>query len=420
MPGQQKKKKKQGKKNDGGRGLYEEAMKEHTPATVKGTLLRQAIKAGHLEASAEYGLMLYEGQLGPGKAGAAQRILLEASEKGCGRATCLLGKIEKPRKVEMFTKAGAQGYGPAYFELGLSWQQEGDSVKAVEAFQKGVPDPDATYQLALCYQEGIGIGKDDVEAARLYQIAAAKGQGYALTNLGNMYARGEGGLDKSPNEARRCWTLAAEQGVWQAQGVLGRCYLHGQHVKPDVDEAVKWFRRAADAGDASSQYDLAKLLEDGRHLQRDVKEATRLYQLAADQGFTKARGALERIDDPGRDRIDDDDIVGSPLIEVGGHVDDDALDRVGGRGRTTPVEHVESLIGGLVGLDDDRKLRICANCGLETTAKLQKCGRCRRVRYCSLECQEAHWPSHRIDCRRRTKEVAIPDDIGRDNDLFRE
>ena len=28
-----------------------------------------------------------------------------------------------------------------------------------------------------------------------------------------------------------------------------------------------------------------------------------------------------------------------------------------------------------------------------------KCGRCRRVRYCTAACQWEHWPNHKLDCR---------------------
>ncbi len=41
--------------------------------------------------------------------------------------------------------------------------------------------------------------------------------------------------------------------------------------------------------------------------------------------------------------------------------------------------------------------KICCNCGVK--GKLMKCG-CRKVRYCSKECQAAHWDDHREKCAR--------------------
>ena len=59
------------------------------------------------------------------------------------------------------------------------------------------------------------------------------------------------------------------------------------------------------------------------------------------------------------------------------------------------------VYGGDHQLDHHRKIRVCANCGL-LTAELQKCARCRRVRYCSLQCQKLAWAVHRLDCYRRS------------------
>ena len=48
------------------------------------------------------------------------------------------------------------------------------------------------------------------------------------------------------------------------------------------------------------------------------------------------------------------------------------------------------------GLDvDSVNPRVCAVCGQESK---KSCSRCRQVRYCSRECQEEAWPSHRLDC----------------------
>jgi hypothetical protein len=41
----------------------------------------------------------------------------------------------------------------------------------------------------------------------------------------------------------------------------------------------------------------------------------------------------------------------------------------------------------------------CDACGAKTTS-LKKCGACARVAYCCQDCQRAHWPEHREECRR--------------------
>jgi tetratricopeptide (TPR) repeat protein len=39
----------------------------------------------------------------------------------------------------------------------------------------------------------------------------------------------------------------------------------------------------------------------------------------------------------------------------------------------------------------------CANCGIEGKSA---CGKCHRVRYCSKECQKAHWSTHKKSCKK--------------------
>ncbi|KAH7911468.1 hypothetical protein BJ138DRAFT_1150559 [Hygrophoropsis aurantiaca] len=46
-------------------------------------------------------------------------------------------------------------------------------------------------------------------------------------------------------------------------------------------------------------------------------------------------------------------------------------------------------------LDDNTK---CENCQKRGTGKTKQCGRCRTVRYCSPECQRAHWKTHKLRC----------------------
>jgi TPR repeat protein len=60
-------------------------------------------------------------------------------------------------------------------------------------------------------EEGRGGPKDEVEARRLYGLAAAQGLPKAQNNLGLMHKEGRGG-PKNEAEARRLYGLAAAQG----------------------------------------------------------------------------------------------------------------------------------------------------------------------------------------------------------------
>jgi hypothetical protein len=45
----------------------------------------------------------------------------------------------------------------------------------------------------------------------------------------------------------------------------------------------------------------------------------------------------------------------------------------------------------------DTNSKVCHYCN-KTVEKLLKCSKCKRVKYCSKECQKAHWKDHKKDC----------------------
>lgn len=49
-------------------------------------------------------------------------------------------------------------------------------------------------------------------------------------------------------------------------------------------------------------------------------------------------------------------------------------------------------------------MRTCELCGIESEKILFGCGSCRKYRYCSKECQRAHWPEHKYECRILSRE----------------
>ena len=62
--------------------------------------------------------------------------------------------------------------------------------------------------------------------------------------------------------------------------------------------------------------------------------------------------------------------------------------------------------------DNDNKNKddipnICANCGKgeESTSDLKKCAACLSVKYCSRDCQIAHRPQHKKECKKRAAEL---------------
>ncbi|KAK9505438.1 hypothetical protein O3M35_009499 [Rhynocoris fuscipes] len=79
----------------------------------------------------------------------------------------------------------------------------------------------AAYNLAQCYEMGIGTKQDFVQAAKWYQVAADNGHATAMYNLGVFYAHGWGGLTASSETARKLFEQAAEKGQVDAKAALG-------------------------------------------------------------------------------------------------------------------------------------------------------------------------------------------------------
>ena len=53
--------------------------------------------------------------------------------------------------------------------------------------------------------------------------------------------------------------------------------------------------------------------------------------------------------------------------------------------------------------NDGKSNDICANCGKE--GNLKACTACNMVKYCNRDCQIAHRPRHKKECKKRTREL---------------
>ena len=56
-------------------------------------------------------------------------------------------------------------------------------------------NPEALFNLGLCYGKGLGVEKDTKEAAHFYRLVAGQGYSQAQSNLGVHYENGVG-VDK--------------------------------------------------------------------------------------------------------------------------------------------------------------------------------------------------------------------------------
>ncbi len=105
--------------------------------------------------------------------------------------------------------------------------------------------------LGRLYAAGIGVGKDEVEAVRLFAAAAEAGDPKGQCDLATMYAEGRG-ITRDEAEAVRRFRLSADAGNADAQYALGMMYEAGRGVAMDPTSAALWYAKAVAQGQPSA------------------------------------------------------------------------------------------------------------------------------------------------------------------------
>ena len=139
---------------------------------------------------------------------------------------CLLASIA-------FTvETNAQAKENANFEAGVAAHQAGELTLAYKEFLAAAKEghADSQFNVALMYEQGIGVEKDEKEAVVWYGKAASQGNAAAQFNLAVLYENGRGtNIDFA--KANEWYRKASVQGDALAIGNLGMLYVRGQGVK---------------------------------------------------------------------------------------------------------------------------------------------------------------------------------------------
>src|ERR1700730_18551076 len=214
-------------------------------------------------------------------------------------------KINVPKAVECLQRAAAKNLPQAEERLG-DWINNGlgglakDNVKADQWAKKALADGlttkakskvEAQTELAMLYEYGLGVSKDETKAAELAQEAADHGYARAQNGLGVLYYNGQG-VPKSLHKAAELYQKSANQGDADAQNNLGLLYQYGQGVPKDLGKAVQFYQKAADQGNAVAQCRLGFLYQYGQGVTKDFGKAAELYQKATDQGNAYSQNSL--------------------------------------------------------------------------------------------------------------------------------
>ncbi len=200
--------------------------------------------------------------------------------------------VEKDIKqaVEWYKKAMNHGNKSAIVSYGRCCQNglgvEKDLVKAYNLFQKAAVQKEhagGMYELAKCYEYGLGVQPNPSEAARWYLRAAEGGNEKAMFRTAQIYEQ-QGYYDRAGE-----WNLkAAQKGNVDAMNKVGQAY----YSLSNNEEAGKWWKQAAEKGNPSSMYNIARLYEIGLGVEKNEAEAFRWYKKAWENNFADAYSRL--------------------------------------------------------------------------------------------------------------------------------
>ena len=160
------------------------------------------------------------------------------------------------------------------------------------AAKSGVPE--AQFRYALLLIDGRAVKPDAGEAQRLMKAAADAGNPLAAFNYGQMLIQSSpaGGFA----DALGYFEKAAAAGVPDAQYALSQLYAYGKGVAaPDLEAARRWLLAAARQGHDTAQIELGIWLINGRGGPAEPKEGFRWLKGAAERGNPIAVNRLAHL-----------------------------------------------------------------------------------------------------------------------------
>jgi TPR repeat protein len=204
----------------------------------------------------------------------------------------------------------ARDYGDATFNLGILYEDglgvDKNPAQALSYYRRGAQlgSQKSMFRAGLIYWHGArGVAQDRVEARRFLEMAAAAGDTDApryLAEAGEtdpVLRADQLAAEGRPAEAFATLSQAASVGNVLAQTRLAWAYEAGRGVTRDLDLAAQWFRRAADAGNGEAMYALAVMHATGAGQEKSAERSADWLRKSAAAGYAPALAELKRQDD---------------------------------------------------------------------------------------------------------------------------
>ena len=168
---------------------------------------------------------------------------------------------------------------------------ERDPVKAFRwcsAAAKDKDKPEATFELAMMYDRGLGVKQCKATAVLLLDVAGKRDHSLALFKLAEHFfelAENDSCLKKGFDACHR----SAELGLVEAQFNLGVMFEDGLGTEQNFKKAATWYHRAATSGDERAMNNLGNMYWHGRGVRKDKLKAENLFALAVEENSSLAQ-----------------------------------------------------------------------------------------------------------------------------------
>ncbi|KAK0567316.1 hypothetical protein OC844_000294 [Tilletia horrida] len=213
----------------------------------------------------------------------------------------LLGQPRNPREAIVWLKRAAgqadEDNPHALHELGLLYERAPaagmNATPAGASMSAAARAAEARAELA----QAAGIVQDEAYARELYTQAAQLGYAPSQFKLGSAYEFGSLTCAVDPKRSIAWYTKAAQKGDGESELALSGWYLTGSEgvLKQSDSEAYLWARRAAIKGIPKAEYAVGYYSEVGIGVKPDLEEAKRWYMRAAAQGNKRAIARLTEL-----------------------------------------------------------------------------------------------------------------------------
>ncbi|KAI8070848.1 hypothetical protein BC940DRAFT_295722 [Gongronella butleri] len=207
------------------------------------------------------------------------------------RKASTLGDVRAMYKLSMVLLRGTLGQQKNPRE-GMSWLE-----RAASLADEDYPQP--LHDLGVAFEkEGIPSVIPDPNYARdLFSKAAQEGYAPSQFKLGLAYENGFLNCPIDPRRSIAWYSKAAEQGDLESELALSGWYLTGAEgiLQQNDSEAYLWARKAADRGYSKAEYAVGYYTETGVGVKPNLDEARRWYMRAAAQNNRRAMQRLTEL-----------------------------------------------------------------------------------------------------------------------------